>query len=288
MGSLVKPFIYLTALETGRYNAATVVQDAPVSIKLVEWHSVAARELHEADLRPGAGGAGAGGVVESRHCWRRDGRRACRKSRETLQRFGLERAPAQVPSMLLGAIDVTPMEVAQMYNGLGQWRIPQPLRAVRAVISADSKPLNAFPLEVTPVASPEVVYEVDRMMEQVMEKGTGRGARACCRRISSSPASPARHPTITTTGSRASPAAHMAVVWVGYDDNLPTGFTGSSGALPVWARLMAGLGTTSWNAPMPESLAETWIDYGSGLRVDKDVRIRMRCPSRCRWAPSCR
>ena len=34
MGSLVKPFIYLTALETGRYNAATIVQDAPVAIKL--------------------------------------------------------------------------------------------------------------------------------------------------------------------------------------------------------------------------------------------------------------
>src|SRR5207245_8594328 len=35
MGSLVKPFIYLTALESGRYNAATIVQDQPVSIKLV-------------------------------------------------------------------------------------------------------------------------------------------------------------------------------------------------------------------------------------------------------------
>ncbi len=62
--------------------------------------------------------------------------------------------------------------------------------------------------------------------------------------------------------------SHMAVVWVGYDDNLPTGFTGSSGALPVWARLMAGLGTTSWNAPLPESLAETWIDYPTGLQVE--------------------
>src|SRR6201999_1168830 len=35
IGSLVKPFIYLTAFETGRYNAATIVQDTPVSIKLV-------------------------------------------------------------------------------------------------------------------------------------------------------------------------------------------------------------------------------------------------------------
>jgi len=56
-------------------------------------------------------------------------------------------------------------------------------------------------------------------------------------------------------------------VWVGYDDNEPTGFTGSAGALPVWAHVMAGLGTSSWNAPMPESLAEVHIEYPTGLRA---------------------
>jgi hypothetical protein len=42
--------------------------------------------------------------------------------------------------------------------------------------------------------------------------------------------------------------------------------------------MMAGLGTTSWDAPMPESLAETWIDYGSGLRVDKDCSDKDAVP----------
>jgi penicillin-binding protein 1B len=200
------------------------------------------------------------------------------KVTETLKRFGIERPPAQVPSMLLGAIDITPMEVAQLYNGLANGGFRSSLRAVRAVISADSKPLKAFPLEVTPVASPDVVYEVDRMMEQVMEKGTGRGARAVL------------PPNLVVAGKSGTSSdyhdnwfagfsgSHLAVVWVGYDDNLPTGFTGSSGALPVWARMMAGLGTTSWDAPMPESLAETWIDYGSGLRVDKECSDKDAVP----------
>jgi len=61
--------------------------------------------------------------------------------------------------------------------------------------------------------------------------------------------------------------SHLAVVWVGYDDDAPTGFTGSVGALPVWAHIMAGLGTNSWNAPMPESLAEVHIEYPTGLRA---------------------
>src|SRR5439155_23368027 len=59
----------------------------------------------------------------------------------------------------------------------------------------------------------------------------------------------------------------LAVVWVGYDDDEPTGFTGSAGALPVWARVMAGLGTDSWEAPMPDNLVEVHIEYPTGLRV---------------------
>jgi penicillin-binding protein 1B len=266
-GSLVKPFIYLTALETGRYNAATVVQDQPVSIKLVNgkvWQPEnftrqtygpvpVVRALAES-LNLATVGVGMDVGLP--------------KISQTLQRFGLARAPAEVPSMLLGAIDVTPMEAAQMYTGLANGGFRTPLRAVRAVISEDGKTIRAFPLQVTPVATPENIYQLDRMMEQVMERGTGKPARSVL---------PANLVVAGKSGTSSDlrdnwfagfSGSHMAVVWVGYDDNLPTGFTGSSGALPVWARLMAGLGTTSWNAPMPESLAETWIDYPTGLQVE--------------------
>jgi penicillin-binding protein 1B len=266
-GSLVKPFIYLTALESGRYNAATVVQDQPVSIKLVNgklWQPEnftrqtygpvpVVRALAES-LNLATVGVGMDIGLP--------------KISQTLQRFGLPRAPAEVPSMLLGAVDVTPMEAAQMYNGLANGGFRTPLRAVRAVISEDGKTIRAFPLQVTPVATPENIYQLDRMMEQVMERGTGRPARSVL---------PANLVVAGKSGTSSDlrdnwfagfSGSHMAVVWVGYDDNLPTGFTGSSGALPIWARLMAGLGTTSWNAPMPESLAETWIEYPTGLQVE--------------------
>lgn len=266
-GSLVKPFIYLTALETGRYNAATIVQDQPVSIKLANgkvWQPEnftrqvygpvpVVRALAES-LNLATVGVGMDIGLP--------------KISQTLQRFGLPRAPAEVPSMLLGAIDVTPMEAAQMYNGLANGGFTTALRAVRAVISEDGKTIRAFPLQVTPVASPENIYQLDRMMEQVMDRGTGKPAHAVL---------PANLVVAGKSGTSSDlrdnwfagfSGSHMAVVWVGYDDNLPTGFTGSSGALPIWARLMAGLGTTSWTVPMPESLAEAWIDYPSGLMVD--------------------
>jgi penicillin-binding protein 1B len=266
-GSLVKPFIYLTALESGRYNAATIVQDQPVSIKLVNGKLWQPENFTRQTYGPvpvvralaesmNLATVGVGMDI------------GLPKIAQTLQRFGLPRAPAEVPSMLLGAVDVTPMEAAQMYNGLANGGFRTPLRAVRAVISEDGKTVRAFPLQVTPVATPENIYQLDRMMEQVMERGTGKPARAVL---------PANLVVAGKSGTSSDlrdnwfagfSGSHMAVVWVGYDENLSTGFTGSSGALPVWARLMAGLGTTSWNAPMPESLAETWIEYPTGLQVE--------------------
>ena len=80
--------------------------------------------------------------------------------------------------MLLGAVDVAPLEVAQLYNAFANGGFSTPLRAVRAVVDAEGKPLKSFALEVTPVADPDAVYQVNRMLVQVMERGSGRAARA--------------------------------------------------------------------------------------------------------------
>jgi penicillin-binding protein 1B len=266
MGSLVKPFIYLTALESGHYNAATVVQDAPVDVKLVNgkhWrpenftHQTygpvpVVRALAESlNLATVSVGLDVG----------------LPKVAQTLQRLGLPQPPAQVPAMLLGAVEATPLEAAQLFNGLANGGFRNPLRAVRALISSDGKALKAFPLEVTQVATPEVVYQLDRMLVQVMDRGTGRSARALL------PASlVVAGKSGTSSDYRDSwfagfSGSHLVVVWVGYDDNDPTGLTGSAGALPVWAHVMAGLGTNSWEAPMPDKLAEVHIEYPTGLRA---------------------
>ncbi len=269
MGSLVKPFIYLTALESGRYNATTVVQDEPVDVKLEggrHWKPEnftrqvygpvpVVRALAES-LNLATVGVGLDLGLP--------------KVAQTFTRFGLPQAPAAVPAMLLGAVDASPLEAAQMFNGIANGGFRNPLRAVRAVISADGKAVKAFPLEVTQVASPENVYQLDRMMVQVMEHGTGRPARALL------------PPNLTVAGKSGTSSdyrdswfagfsgSHLVVVWVGYDDNAPTGFTGSAGALPVWARIMANLGTRSWETAMPENLTEASIEFDTGLRAQAD------------------
>ncbi len=267
IGSLVKPFVYLAALETGRYDAASIVEDAPVDIALANgrrWKPenftrtvhgpvplvrALSESLNLATVHLGLD-VGLPQVVQ------------------VLKRFGLERDPPLVPALLLGAVEATPIEVAELYGGLANGGFRTPLRAVRAVISADGEPLKSFALEVTPVSQPEAVYQVNQMLEQVMLRGTGR------------PALGVLPPGITVAGKSGTSSdlrdswfagfsgSHLAVVWVGYDDNRPTGLTGSAGALAVWSRLMASLRTTPWNAPMPEGLNPVWIEFATGWRVE--------------------
>jgi penicillin-binding protein 1B len=61
--------------------------------------------------------------------------------------------------------------------------------------------------------------------------------------------------------------SHVAVVWVGYDDNRPTGLTGAAGALPVWAETMASLKSASFQPVPPDTVEDRWIDFGDGLET---------------------
>jgi penicillin-binding protein 1B len=291
MGSLVKPFVYLAALETGRYHAASIIEDAPIEVKLSRdkvWkpenftHEVygsvplvraLSDSLNLATVRLGMDV----GVPRVAHL---------------LETFGLERETQQVPAMLLGAVDVTPLEVAQLYNGLANGGFRTRLRAVRAVIDPEGEALKAFPLEVTPIASAEMVYQLDRMLEQVMIRGTGRAARVSL---------PADFVVLGKTGTSSDlrdswfagfSGSHLAVVWVGYDDNRPTKFTGSSGALTVWARLMARVDTRSWSITMPDALVDAWIEYPTGLAVepgcvDDTISVAIPRDTKLAYKPGC-
>lgn len=57
------------------------------------------------------------------------------------------------------------------------------------------------------------------------------------------------------------------VVWVGYDDNHPTGLTGTTGALPVWAAILDDIGSASFAPAPPPRLEPRWIQYETGLET---------------------
>jgi penicillin-binding protein 1B len=266
IGSLVKPAIYLAALETGRYNAATLLEDAPIELKLGDgsiWtpqnftHEIygkvpmvraLAESMNLASVRLGLD-VGLPRVVD------------------TLQRLGLESRPTLNPSLLLGTVEMTPLEVVQVYTSLANGGFRARLRAVRAVLDERGRPLKSFEVQVEAAAPPSAVYQLDRMLTLVITRGTGRGASA---RLP--PGTVVAGKTGTSSDMRDSwfagfTGSYLAVVWVGYDDNRVTGLTGAAGALPVWGDTIASLKAASFQPVPPELIEDRWIGFADGLET---------------------
>jgi penicillin-binding protein 1B len=264
IGSLVKPVIYLAAIETGRYTAASIIEDGPVEVKLANGKVWQPQNISEQFYGP---------VPLVRALAQSMNLATVRLGLEVglpkvtreFVALGLEKEPPQLPSVLLGSLDVAPLEVAQLYNAFANGGFSTPLRAVRAILDGQDEQLKSFALEVTPVADPQAVYQVNRMLVQVMERGSGRAARASLPSglvVAGKSGTSSDYRDSWFAGFSGN---QLAVVWIGYDDNTPTGLTGSTGSLAVWTRLMSSIGTTSWSAPLPEGLEETWIEYPTGL-----------------------
>jgi penicillin-binding protein 1B len=181
-----------------------------------------------------------------------------------LRRLGLASAPPLYPSMLLGALSLTPLEVAQVYNTLANGGFRVPLRAVRSVIGDDGAELQRYAIQIEQAADPAAVYALNQALVQVMERGTGRSVR---RQL------PANLTVAGKTGTsddlRDSWFAgftndRLIVTWLGADDNRSTGLTGSTGAARIWGTLLGALEADAYFAARPDTLEDAWVDYVSG------------------------
>ena len=154
---------------------------------------------------------------------------------------GVEREVRPFASSMLGAVDMSPFEVAQMYQTIasGGWR--SPLRSIREITTQDGKPLQRYPLAVEQAFPPEPIYLLAAAMQGVVREGTGQGLKSYL-----PPEVTIAGKTGTTDEQRDAWFAgfsgdRLAVVWVGYDDNRAARLSGSSAALPIWGDLMSAL-----------------------------------------------
>jgi penicillin-binding protein 1B len=266
IGSLVKPAVYLAALETGRYNAATLIEDAPIELKLTDG-SVWAPQNFEHQIYGRVPMARALAESMNLATVRLGLDLGLPKVADALQRLGLETAPTLNPSMLLGTVEMSPLEVMQVYTSLANGGFRARLRAVRAVVDEHGRPLKSFKVQVEEAAPPAAVYQLDRMLTLVTTRGTGRDAAARLPRNTV-----VAGKTGTSSDTRDSwfagfTGSYMAVAWVGYDDNRVTGLTGAAGALPVWADTVARLKSASFQPVPPELVEDRWIGFSDGLET---------------------
>jgi penicillin-binding protein 1B len=269
IGSVVKPLVYLLALEHPEdYSLLTRIQDEPITLKEPDgslWApanfdqqshgevtllEALIRSYNQATVRLGLN-------IGVQHLVTK------------LEQMGVSAPVEAVPSALLGAVELTPFEVAQVYQSIAAGGYSVPLRAVTAVQTATGESLNRYPLRLMPLPRRDAVAVLNYALTQVVEDGT---ARALPELLGSRVAIAGK--TGTTNERRDSwfvgyTRDRVAVSWVGKDDNSPAGVTGGNAALRLWAALFRNLQLKPVDLDMPEGAFWTWVDPGLNALSDE-------------------
>ena len=238
IGSLIKPLIYLAALSSpDKYNLLTRIDDKKVAIPQddgtvwepknfdreehgqVYLYEALEHSYNLASVRLGMQ-VGLDKVIDLLH------------------KAGIKDDISKYPSLLLGSLGLTPLEVAQIYQTLANGGFQVPLNSISSVLDSNNKPLQRYGLEVNQAMDPDPIFLVDHILSAVVNDGTARSLKTTL-----ADRLPLAGKTGTTNDLRDSWFAGfgdnlLAVTWLGYDNNRPTPFTGAAGALQVWSAVM--------------------------------------------------
>ena len=262
VGSLLKPVIYLTAIESNRYHWGSPIEDSELSIKTdgKTW------------TPKNYSGRPHGVVPMSQALANSYNLSAVRLAQEFgmstfinhLKKFGVTSDIPSYPSIYLGAVDMSPMEVMSLYGNFATGGFKYPVKAIRSVVDANGRLVDRYGLTVQPTIDPAYAYILNNGLQQVMSSGTGQSAYSTLPRNLGLAGKSG-----TTNDTRDSWFAgysgnYLAVVWLGLDDNKITGLTGSSGALPVWTSVMKQLRQKPVNLHQPGEVQWQWVDRATG------------------------
>ncbi len=268
IGSLVKPAVYLTALERG-YTLISPLDDSPVSLKQPNgsvWQpenfdgkangQVPLYEAlsHSYNLATAHLGLDLGVETVTR----------------TLAKLGVEKEIPPYPSVLLGAVPLSPLEVAQMYQTIAANGFRMPLRAIRRVTDAQGSELSRYPFQLEQSVPPDTVHLLHYALQAVAREGT---ARSLYQKLPGNLNAAGK--TGTSDQQRDSWFAgftgnRLAVVWVGKDNNQPLPFTGSGGALRVWTDLMERESPEPYLTLKPENVDYFWVNPDQQMLTDPE------------------
>ncbi len=242
VGSLLKPFVYLLALaQPDTYSLASYVDDSPVTVQLGKgrrWTPGNSDNRSHGSVR----------LIDAlAHSYNQATVRIGMKV-DPERLSGLIRVLAGIksepnPSLILGATDQSPYAMAQLYQFLASGGEIQPLHAVRGVVDRNGKLLKRY--DKTPAPAQEgdsiAAHLISIGLQQVVSNGTGRQLLGDgLGRLQSA------GKTGTSNDGRDSWYAgytgdHLAVVWMGNDQNEQTGLYGATGAMRVWSGIFSRL-----------------------------------------------
>ncbi len=261
VGSLLKPIIYMTALESGRYNLASSVDDSPITVTsngndwnpknydgrdhgFVPFTTALAKSYNQSTVRLG--------MEFGLDTFARQ-----------LRRMGIEEKISPYPSALLGAVNLSPMDMLGVYQVFATGGFRTPIHSIRTVIDDRGRILQRTGLNTQRSVPPEANFLTNYALQQVVKEGTARRAQSLGSELNLA------GKTGTTNDYRDAWFAgysgnYVSVVWVGRDDNKPIGLGGGTGALPIWVDYMRRLKLTPVAMAEPEGIEWLWLENNSG------------------------
>ena len=269
VGSTIKPAVYLNALQhTENYTLATLIDDDPISVASKDgsvWkprnfdrrshgkiplYTALGRSYNQATVRLGM----AMGIPQVA---------------DTIRALGHQRVMPEVPALFLGAVTMSPMEVATLYHTIASDGFYSPLTGIESVYTAENLPLKRYPYQTAARFQPGTMHLLQYALQVVMREGTGKAAYNIIPKDTVLAGK-----TGTSNGQRDSWFAgfggnYLTVVWIGLDDNGEMPITGSSGALKLWSHIMANIGVTSFAYTQPDNVVYRWTDPATGLLTDE-------------------
>jgi penicillin-binding protein 1B len=185
---------------------------------------------------------------------------------EMARKLGFSDLPPY-PSVVLGGIEASPLQIASAYSTIANGGLKLRPFAVTAVVDSNNKVIEGHELKAEQVLSPALAYEMIFMLKQVLDHGTGVGARKAGFRR------PAGGKTGTTNDSKDAWFAGftpnlLAVVWTGFDKKEDLGLTGAQAALPIWTAFMIAATASQPSldfVPPPDILLAQVDPVGGGL-----------------------
>jgi penicillin-binding protein 1B len=264
IGSLVKPAVYLTALaKPEQYTLVSQIDDSAISVVSdggnvweprnfsreahgqVPLYVALANSYNQATTRLGTE-LGVPAVID------------------TLRKLGLQENIPAVPSVLLGAVDLSPLQVSTLYQTIASEGVYIPQRAILSVLDAKGQPLKRYPLQTENRFAADLMHLLQFGLQVTMREGTGRSAYQVL-----DDSWQVAGKTGTSNEQRDSWFAgysgdHLAVVWVGRDDNGPTPLTGATGAMRVWTDLFTRLTSRPLSPLKPAGVDYQWVNPSQG------------------------
>jgi penicillin-binding protein 1B len=265
VGSVIKPAVYLTALsQPDRYNLLTTLYDTPIKIRVPgkDWQpqnydkkfhgpipleQALVRSLNVATVQLGMD-LGLDTVVQ------------------TLISLGAVE-PEDIkpfPSLLLGAVELPPIDVLQMYQTIAAGGYKTPLRAILAVADLRHELLQRYPLTVEQAADPGAVFCLTSALQEVTVSGSGWSLQKLLPKELTVAGKTGTTDDLRDSWFAGFSGSHVAVAWIGRDDNKSTGLTGATGALRIWAAAIGSISTMPLQPQAPEDIVFYLADIRSG------------------------